>query len=173
MIKLPKTTDGQMAIAPDRRQSAIALEIQRGVIRMLASHAIACLPEFALPNGRRADLIAIAADGEIWIVEIKSSLNDFRTDNKWPEYNDFCDRFFFAVRPDFPSDVLPEESGLILADKYGGEIVRKMDAGRLAPARRKALTLKFARAAAARLSALHDPKLSQFGGIIEPGGGDP
>jgi hypothetical protein len=169
MINLPKNADGQLAVLADGRQSPIALEIQRGVVRLLTSHAIACVPEFSLPNQRRADLITLSGDGEVWIVEIKSCPNDFRTDNKWLEYQDYCDRLFFAVRPDFPTEVLPSDAGLILADNYGGEIVRKTDAGRLAAARRKAITLRFARAAAVRLSALHDPKLAQFGGIIEPG----
>lgn len=143
----------------DGRQSEAALSIQRGVIRVFASHAISCLTEVALPNGRRADVMAVTGDGEIWIVEIKSCLNDFRSDGKWPDYKDFCDKFFFAVGPDFPTDVLPDEAGLLIADTYGGDILRTTDCGRLAPARRKAVTLRFARIAAARLSNLHDPRV--------------
>ena len=85
---------------------------------------MAIVSEVTLANGRRADVAAIGPNGEIWIVEIKSSLVDFQTDQKWPEYRDFCDRFFFAVGPQFPQQVLPAEAGLIIADRYGGEIAR-------------------------------------------------
>jgi hypothetical protein len=115
--------------------------------------------ELPLPNGRRADICALSDKGEIWIVEIKSSLEDFRTDQKWPEYRDFSDRLFFAVRPGFPVDILPEDAGLILADRYGGEIVRPSPELRLAGARRKSMTLRIARTAAARLSVALDPSL--------------
>jgi hypothetical protein len=134
-----------------------ALEICRGVIRLLADHGLASVAELPLPNGRRADVVALSADGEIWIVEIKSSIEDFRADQKWPEYREFSDRLFFAVRPDFPVDILPADTGLVLADRYGGEIVRASPEQRLAAARRKSMTLRFARAAAARLSYALDP----------------
>ena len=108
----------------DGRQSPAALAIQRGVTRLLAQINIACLPEVVLPNHRRADLMALTDKGEIWIIEIKSGLADFQADDKWPEYLPYCDRFYFAVAPDFPSDVLPTTAGLIFADNYGAEIMR-------------------------------------------------
>lgn len=142
---------------PDGRQSARALEIGRGVARLLKQYDFATMPEMPLANGRRADIVALGEGGEIWIVEIKSSLEDFRSDNKWPEYAEFCDRFLFAVLPDFPMDVIPEDVGLIVADRYGGEIVRPAAEDKLAAARRKAMTQRFARIAARRLQALTDP----------------
>lgn len=142
----------------DGRQSARAAEIARGVARLLALHGLACVCELPLASGRRADVMALADTGEIWIVEIKSCLEDFRVDQKWPEYREFCDRLLFAVAPDFPIDVLPDDAGLIIADRYGGEIVRPAPEHRLAGARRKAVTLRFARAAALRLCALYDPE---------------
>ena len=141
----------------DGRQSARASEIARGASRVLAQHGLRALAELPLANGRRADLTAIAEDGTIWIVEIKSSLEDFRADQKWPEYREFSDRLYFAVGPDFPHEVLPAEAGLIIADRYGGEIVRNAPEHRLAAARRKAMLLRFARVAASRLMTLADP----------------
>ena len=82
---------------------------------------MAPVSEVSLANGRRADIAAVAESGEIWIVEIKSSIEDFRTDQKWPEYRDYCDRLFFAVAPAFPNEILPADAGLIIADRYGGE----------------------------------------------------
>jgi hypothetical protein len=140
-------------------QSAVAFEICRGVVRLLAAHGLAGVAELPLPNGRRADVVALSDKGEIWIIEIKSSIEDFRADQKWPDYRDFSDRLFFAVRPGFPVEVLPEDTGLILADRYGGEIVRPAPEMRLAGARRKSMTLRFARAAAARLCVAIDPSL--------------
>jgi hypothetical protein len=96
----------------------------------------------ALANGRRADVAGVADSGEIWIVEIKSCLEDFRVDQKWPEYRAFCDRLFFAVAPAFPLDALPQDAGLIVADRYGGEILRTAPEHKLAAARRKAMTLR-------------------------------
>ena len=140
-------------------QSAVAAEICRGVVRLLTAHGLTSVAELPLPNGRRADVVALTDKGEIWIVEIKSSIEDFRADQKWPEYRDFSDRLFFAVRPSFPVEILPEDTGLILADRYGGEIVRPSPELRLAGARRKSMTLRFARGAAARLSLALDPSL--------------
>lgn len=140
-------------------QSEVAREICRGVVRLLASHGLAALSELPLPNGRRADVVAMAPDGAIWIVEIKSCLEDFRSDHKWPEYRDFADRLFFAVLPKFPIDVLPSEAGLIVADRYGGEILRSAPEHRLPAPRRKAMTLRVARTSAARLSLVLDPTL--------------
>ena len=108
----------------DGRQSPAALAIQRGLGRLLRSYGLAPVPEVPLPNGRRADMAALDAKGTIWIIEIKSSLIDFQTDIKWPAYLDHCDRLFFAVNPDFPIEVLPAETGLMICDAYGGALVR-------------------------------------------------
>lgn len=148
------------ALAGDARQSPAALEIRRGAVRMLSAHGFACVVELPLPNGRRADIAAIAAKGGIWIVEIKSSIEDFRADQKWPDYCDFSDRFYFAVTPDFPHAILPQDAGLIVADRHGGALVREAPETRLAPARRKSMTLRMARFAALRLSLAFDPALS-------------
>lgn len=150
----------------DGRQSEAAAAIARGTVRLLARHGFACLAELPLPNFRRADLVALSQKGEIWIVEVKSSLEDFRTDQKWHEYRDFCDRLLFAVKPDFPTAVLPEDTGLILADRFSGDIVRDAPEHRLSAARRKAMTLRCARASALRLSLVLDPPLSQ---VLGPG----
>lgn len=137
--------------------AAGASSILRGVQRMLRDHAFASLSEMPLANGRRADVIAVNAQGQIWIVEIKSSIVDFRSDQKWPEYRDYCDAFLFAVAPDFPASILPEDTGLILADAYGGEVMRSAPEHPLSAARRKALLLSFALTAARRLHAISDP----------------
>ncbi len=124
--------------------------VTRGTARLLQALGYAPLLEVSLPNGRRADIMALGPKGEIAIVEVKSSLEDFRTDGKWPEYQPFCDAFSFAVGPDFPRHILPDEPGLICADAYGGAVLRPAPVVPLAPARRKALTLSFARLAAFR-----------------------
>ena len=103
-------------LRPDGRQSATALMIQRGVARLLRAANFAVLPEFTLASGRRADIMAISDAGEIWIVEIKSSPGDFRSDQKWPEYREYCDALFFAVDADFPDGHLPQETGLIVVE---------------------------------------------------------
>ena len=112
-----------------------------------------------LPNGRRADLMAVAPAGEIWIVEVKSGIEDFRADQKWPDYREFCDRLYFAVAPDFPVEILPADTGMVIADRYGAEIQRAAPEHRLATARRKAMLLRFARLGALRQQALADPEL--------------
>jgi hypothetical protein len=142
----------------DGRQSPAAFEICRGVARLLSTHAMAVVTEVTLANGRRADVAAIGPNGEIWIVEIKSSLIDFQTDQKWPKYRDFCDRFFFAVGPQFPQRVLPVEAGLVIADRYGGEVIRLAPEHKLVGARRKAVTLTLLRTAANRLQGAIDPE---------------
>jgi len=147
-----------LQIGPDGRQSEAAEAIQRGVQRLLFAHGMACLFEVALANGRRADVMAVDKKGDVTIVEIKSSLADFRSDQKWPEYRDFCDRLYFAVQPDFPLEVLPEETGLILADRYGGEIVRDAPREPLNAARRKAVLIRVARCGAMRVMNAIDPE---------------
>jgi len=125
----------------DGRQSAAAFEICRGVARLLKAHGLAAVTEVSLANGRRADVVGVSDQGEVWIVEIKSCLDDFRTDQKWWEYREFCDRLLFAVAPGFPQDVLPPDTGLIIADRYGGELLRAAPEHKLAAARRKAMTV--------------------------------
>jgi hypothetical protein len=112
-----------------------------------------------LANGRRADLLALDRSGQLTLVEIKSCRADFVADRKWRHYLDFCDRFYFAVGPGFPLDLLPPEEGLILADRFAGEILRQGPLRALGAARRKALLIRFGRASAARLQALLDPPL--------------
>jgi hypothetical protein len=147
---------GETPLAAD----PVALAILRGTSRMLIDAGLTPISEFSLPNGRRADIAAIDRDGTLTIVEIKSSLADFRSDQKWTEYAGYCDRFYFAVTPEFPRHVLPDDCGLILADRYAAEILRPAKpAPPLAPARRKVLTLRFARTAALRLAATIDPAL--------------
>ncbi len=136
--------------------TADAAAIAAGVTRVLRHHDYTSVLEMTLANHRRADVAAIGANGDITIVEIKSSVADFRADNKWPEYIPFCDRFYFAVSHDFPQNLIPEEAGLIIADRFGGAILREPPEFRLAAARRKAMTLRFARLAAARLSQVLD-----------------
>ncbi len=133
--------------------------VTRGVCRALDEQGYVSLTEFTLASGRRADVIALGEDGEVLIVEVKSSAADFRSDGKWHEYLDYCDRFFFAVPEDFPRDLLPAECGLIVADAYGAEELRPAPAEPVHASRRKALTLRIARVAAARLREVTDPRL--------------
>lgn len=151
----PDTADA--LVWTDRRQSPAAAAIQRGVCRHFRALGFSVLTELPLSTGRRADVVGLSAKGEVWIAEIKSCLVDFRTDAKWPDYRDDCDRLFFAVAPDFPREVLPAETGLLLADRFGAEIARAAPEHRLPTRRRKALTLRFARAAALRLQLSQDP----------------
>ena len=146
----------------DGRQSQAALGIARGAGRCVANHGFCAVPEVTLANGRRADLMALSDVGEIWIIEIKSSVEDFRADQKWPEYRDFCDRFFFAVETSFPRDLIPDGVGLILADRFGGEVVRPAPAHRLVASRRKAVLTLFARTAGQRLQTALDPDMFRY-----------
>ena len=141
----------------DGRQSARALAIQRGTCRLLTSFGFAPLTELPLSSGHRADVAALGPKGEIWIVEIKSSLEDFRADRKWHHYLDHCDRLFFSVLADFPAEFLPPEAGLIIADRFGAAIVRDAPEDRLTAPRRRQVQLRFARAAAQKLHGLADP----------------
>jgi hypothetical protein len=128
----------------------ITSAVTRGAARLAVALGWAPLLEVVLPNGRRADIMALSARGRIAIVEVKSGVEDFRADRKWGDYLPFCDAFYFAVAPEFPQAVLPPEPGLIVADAFGGAIAREAPESGLAPARRKALTLAFARLAAIR-----------------------
>ena len=114
--------------------------------------------ELPLPNGRRADIVALRPDGCFVVVEVKSCARDFLSDAKWPEYRDYCDRFFFAVDLDFPRELLPEDAGLLVADGAEAVAVRDAPEHRLAPARRRALLHRYAVVAAGRLAALSDPE---------------
>lgn len=137
----------------DGRQSERAMVVRRGVQRLLSSLGMHVLPELSLASGRRADLVGLTRSGDIWIIEIKSSVEDFRVDRKWPEYRLFSDRFFFATHPDVPQQIFPEDCGFILSDGYGAELLRDAPEHRLSAAARKALMLRIARAGAARLLA--------------------
>lgn len=136
----------------DGRQSDMAMLVRRGVQRLCFDLNITVLPEITLRSGRRADLMGLTRKGEIWIIEIKSSVEDWKTDQKWPEYRKFCDRLFFASHRDVPQEIFPLDCGFILSDGYGGEILREAPEHRLAPATRKALTLQIARTGANRLT---------------------
>lgn len=131
--------------------------IVRGVCRLLGALDYGVLTEVPLANGRRADVMGLHRTGNIAIVEVKASRANFRSDGKWPEYGPFCDSFYFAVGPEFPREVLPDGPGIIVADAWQAAVVREAPAVPLAAARRKALMLRFARAAAARLERIRDP----------------
>jgi hypothetical protein len=150
--------DNALFVPQDGRQSPTALMVARGVRRLLAGLGRSSLAEVTLASGRRADLVSVADDGSIWIVEVKSSVEDVRVDQKWPEYRAFCDRLFFAIPETVPEAIMPEDAGLMIADAYGAMILRAAPEHRLAPATRKAVTLRFARAAADRLHRLADPE---------------
>ncbi len=135
----------------------VAQAVSRGVCRLMAELGQATLTEFTLRTGRRVDVIALAGDGIFTVIEVKSSLADFRADQKWPEYLEFCNQFYFAVPEGFPTEVLPEDQGLMVADAYGAAILRPSYEWDLAAARRKSLLLRFAQTAAGRLQSLNDP----------------
>lgn len=141
---------GLALLAPGQR-------LARGVCRHLRALDFVSVVELVPAPGLRVDVMALGPKGEIWVIECKSSRVDFTSDRKWQGYLDWCDRFFFAVDEAFPADLLPADSGLILADSYDAEVLRMAPESRLPPARRKALTHAFARHAALRLHALRDP----------------
>lgn len=134
--------------------------ITRGVRRALAERGFVTLTEFRLPCGRRADVLGIDGRGDILIVEVKSGVTDFRTDQKWSEYREWCDTFYFAVDDAFPADLIPEDCGLMIADSYGAAVLRKPEATRIAPARRRTLIQRAALVAAGRLHRIEDPMFS-------------
>jgi hypothetical protein len=147
------------AVPPvDGRQSPTALAIARGTARFLHALGYCVVSELPLPSGRRADLVALGGDGEIIIVEIKSSIADFRADQKWPDYTLHCDRLFFATIVDVPCEIFPADAGLIVADSFGASIVCEAPEHRLPAATRKSVMLLFAHAAALRLAAIADPQ---------------
>jgi hypothetical protein len=141
----------------DGRQSETALAVARGTARLLLSLGLSCVSELPLASGRRADLVALGAGGDIWIVEIKSSVADFRADQKWMDYRLHCDRLFFATTVNVPCEIFPPDTGLIVADAFGATIMCEAPEHRLPAATRKSMLLRFARTASLRLQSLHDP----------------
>jgi hypothetical protein len=149
MVELPQIVD--------LRQSPTALRVQRGVMRYLrAERDVCCFAEVPLANGRRADVLGVGPKGEIWIVEI-TSLIDFQVDQKWWNYKDFCDRFYFAKPPELDPGIFPESEGLIAADGHGAAVLREAYDDPLPPARRRAMLLKLTRLGADRVHTLMDP----------------
>ncbi|MEO1241640.1 MAG: MmcB family DNA repair protein [Pseudomonadota bacterium] len=130
------------------------LLLTRGVMRLFIDLGLSPLTEFKLASGRRADVAGLDRRGHLIIAEVKSCRADFEADQKWPDYRDYCDQFYFAVDPAFPKGLLPETEGLIFADAYGATINRPAETRPLAPARRKAVTLRFARQAALRATSV-------------------
>ncbi len=142
---------------PDLLPPMPGQRLARGVARALRQFDFVTVEEMIPTPGLRVDLMALGPKGEIWVIECKSSRVDFLTDRKWQGYLEWCDRFFWAVDGDFPTDLLPEGSGLILADAYDAEILRMGPETPLPGARRKVMVQKFARHAASRLQAYRDP----------------
>lgn len=144
-------------LPPESLPAMPGQRLARGVARALRQFDFVSVEELVPTPGLRVDLMALGPKGEIWVIECKSSRADFRADQKWQGYLEWCDRFFWAVDGDFPADLLPEGTGLILADPYDAEIVRMGPETPLAPARRKVIMQKFARHAASRLQGYRDP----------------
>lgn len=138
------------------RDTRAAEEITRGTLRVLSGLGFAGLQEMTFANNRRADVVAIDSSGCVTIAEVKSSVADFRSDSKWHHYMEYCDRFYFAVAPDFPQELIPDDAGLIVADNYNGAVIRDAMESKLSGARRKSVLLKFARLAAMRLQSHRD-----------------
>jgi hypothetical protein len=146
-----------LEVPVDGRQSETALAVARGTARLLHAHGFSVVSELPLPSGRRADLVALDAGGEIWIVEIKSSVADLRADQKWQDYRAHCDRLYFATCMAVPCEIFPDDAGLIVADAFGAQLICEAPEHRLPAATRKSMMLLFARAAALRLQLLADP----------------
>src|ERR1700758_661438 len=142
----------------DGRQSDTALAVARGTARLLRSLGFSSVSELPLPSGRRADLVALNERGEIWIVEIKSSIEDLRADHKWEDYRLHCDRLFFAFTQDLPCEIFPKDTGLIVADAYGAHLHCEAPEHKLPAPTRKLMTVRFALAAAQRMNRLIDPQ---------------
>jgi len=142
---------------PSQQEKRPGQLLARGVCRHLISHDFVTVEELTPTSGLRVDVIALGPKSEVWVIECKSSRADFQSDHKWQGYLEWCDRFFFAVDENFPTDILPDDTGLIIADAYDAEILRMAPEDRLAPARRKVMVQKFARDAAKRWHAARDP----------------
>jgi len=149
----------------DGRQSDAALAIARGTRRLLRARRFSTVTELPLASGHRADIVALAEDGTILIIEIKSCIADFRADSKWPDYRIHCDRLYFAISVETPPEIMPDDAGLIIADEFGAEILREAPDHRLPSATRRAMLLRFAHAAAHRLHGLVDPEILSFGPV--------
>ncbi len=147
----------------DGRQSDRAMQVRRGVQRLCLDLGAVAIPEIMLKGGRRADLLLMTPKNEFWIIEIKTSIEDLRADSKWPDYRAHCDRLFFASHPAVPIDIFPAETGFILSDGHGAEILREAPCHPLAGATRKALLQRFARLAAGRLM------VAEMAGLDVPG----
>jgi hypothetical protein len=150
-------SDSNRGIA-DTGEESLGAALARGVCRALHHRGAATLTEFTLRSGRRADVIAVADDGRVTIVEVKASVADFRADGKWPEYRDYCDYFYFAVPEDFPRELLPDDCGIMVADPYDALVLRPAEEAPINANRRRTLILRIARTAAQRLSAWTDPR---------------
>jgi hypothetical protein len=131
--------------------------VRRAVGRLCVAYGWAPLHEVGLPNGRRADVLALRPDGGFVCVEVKSGERDFLVDGKWPEYREFCDALYFAVDTDFPVALIPEEVGLMVCHELAAEVLRPAPSHPMAPARRRALLQRFAMLAAVRLEGAMDP----------------
>ena len=152
-----------MSMLPERQaRPEITIAVRRGACRLMRQAGRSVLLELPLPDGRRADIMAIARGGDLTIVEVKSSVEDWRVDQKWPAYLDWCDELYFAVPVDFPQGLIPPHVGLIVADAYGGDTLRHPARRPVAAARRKALLIDCARLASERLARLEDPEFIDF-----------
>jgi len=149
------TTATPILVSPSRARPAP--KPLRGAVRLLETLGHGTLTEFPLRTGRRADILSVGMKGEIWIVEVKSGVPDFRSDHKWQDYLEWCDRFFFAVGPEFPQEILPPDAGLLISDEYDAVMLREPEPSPLIASRRKSLTLRFALLASRRLSGRDDP----------------
>ncbi len=154
---MPEAGPDDFTLPVDGRQSPEATAILQGTRRLLYHHGIQTITEWKLPTGRRVDIAGLDRKGRFTIVEVKSSPTDFKVDTKWEEYLDWADDYYFAVNTDFPTDLLPADHGLIIADAFGAEIIRPSTALSLASARRTAMTRDFARVAAQRIFHAQDP----------------
>ena len=164
-MDIPPTPLAAPSPAARQARPEVTLAVCRGACRLMRQAGHSVLLELPLPDGRRADIFAVGRGGELVIVEVKSSIEDWRVDEKWPDYLDWCDQLYVAVPVDFPQSLIPEEIGLIVADAYGGEILRPAPLMRMAAPVRKAMTLRLARAAASRLSVTLDPTLRAAVGL--------
>jgi hypothetical protein len=159
-LQSPAAADGFAEPERDFGRPATTALVARGACRHLRALGFGVVAELGLASGRRADLACLGPKGEFWIVEVKSSIEDFRTDRKWPDYRLHCDRLLFAVAPDFPTALLPEDAGLLIADSYGAVLVREGLHHPLTGATRKSMLVRFGLVAALRLHSLNDPDFS-------------
>lgn len=157
--------DPRLVMSASAVEPMTAALLARGICRALEQLGYTSLVEFPLINGRRADIIALGKTGDLMIVEIKTSVADFRADRKWTAYRDFSDRLYFAVPNDFPRALIPDECGLMVADSFGAALLREGGTTPLNPGRRRALTLRFARIAATRLRRCLDPDAGRLDGV--------